>query len=157
LKVIVHSDLPHHDPEADIETERWGKLAQQALTTENITEGELSIFFVDERTIASLNEAHMGETGPTDVLAFPIDGPESAANQRSTRKGHPPQLLGDIFVCPVVARRNANEHGKLFEDEVALLVIHGVLHILGHDHAEDEEKRIMQQREKILLADHHQS
>ena len=157
MKVIVHSDLPQHDTEADIETERWRKLAQQALTTESITEGELSIFFVDERTMTSLNEVHMGQIGPTDVLAFPIDGPESAENPKTAGKDQPPQLLGDIFICPAVARRNAVEHGKLFEDEVALLVIHGVLHILGHDHAEDEEKRIMQQRERILLADHHQS
>ena len=157
MKVIAHSDLPHHDPEAEIETERWRKLAQQALTTESITEGELSIFFVDERSMASLNEAHMGKTGPTDVLAFPIDGPESVEGQKATGKDQPPQLLGDIFICPAIARKNAEEDGKIFENEVALLVIHGVLHILGHDHAKDEEKKIMQQRERILLADHHQS
>jgi len=157
LKVIVQSDLPHHDPEAGIETERWRKLAHRALTTERVTEGELSVFFVDEERMTSLNVEHMGGDGPTDVLAFPIDGPELVGNATTTTNDQPPRLLGDIFVCPAIARRNARTHGKTFEDEIALLVIHGVLHILGHDHAEDEEKRIMRQRERMLLADHHQS
>jgi len=156
LKVIAQSDLPDHDPEAGIETERWRNLAQQALIAENVTEGELSVFFVNEQRMADLNGKHMVGSGPTDVLAFPIDGPDPAGGQTSTEKNQPPKLLGDIFVCPAVARRNARTHGKAFEDEIALLVIHGVLHILGHDHALDEEKRIMQQRERILLADHHQ-
>ncbi len=157
MKVIAQSDLPHHDPEAGIETERWRELAQRVLITENVTEGELSVFFVDEKIMADLNVEHMGGEGPTDVLAFPIDGPDSVEDETTTKNNQPPRLLGDIFVCPAVARRNARTHGKTFEDEIALLVVHGVLHILGHDHAEDEEKQIMQQRERTLLANHHQS
>ena len=99
----------------------------------------------------------MGENGPTDVLAFPIDGPTQGTTKTTTDPDGPPQILGDIFICPSVARKNADIYKKPFEDEIALLVIHGVLHILGHDHAEDEEKRIMQEREKVLLAHHYQS
>ena len=156
MKVIAQSDLPRHDAEAGIETERWRRLAELALTAENISEGELTLFFIDEQIMADLNTEHMGETGPTDVLAFPIDGPTQQTAKTTVNPDGPPKILGDIFICPSVARKNADTYKKPFEDEIALLVIHGVLHILGHDHAEDEEKRIMQEREKVLLAHHYQ-
>ena len=157
MKVTAQSDLPHHDAEADIETERCRRLAELALEAENISEGELALFFINEEIMTDLNTEHMGENGPTDVLAFPIDGPTQGTTKTTTDPDGPPQILGDIFICPSVARKNADIYKKPFEDEIALLVIHGVLHILGHDHAEDEEKRIMQEREKVLLAHHYQS
>ena len=156
MKVIAQSDLQRHDAEAGIETERWRRLAELALTAENISEGELTLFFIDEQIMADLNTEHMGETGPTDVLAFPIDGPTQQTAKTTVDPDGPPKILGDIFICPSVARKNADIYKKPFEDEIALLVIHGVLHVLGHDHAEDEEKRIMQEREKVLLAHHYQ-
>ena len=154
--MIAQSDLQRHDAEAGIETERWRRLAELALTAENISEGELTLFFIDEQIMTDLNAEHMGETGPTDVLAFPIDGPTQGTAKTTIDPEGPPKILGDIFICPSIARKNADTYKKPFEDEIALLVIHGVLHILGHDHAEDEEKRIMQEREKVLL-DHHYS
>ena len=157
MKVTAQSDLPRHDAEAGIETERWRRLAELALTAENISEGELTLFFIDEQIMTDLNAEHMGETGPTDVLAFPIDGPTQQTAKTTVNPDGPPKILGDIFICPSIARKNADTYKKPFEDEIALLVIHGVLHILGHDHAEDEEKRIMQEREKVLLAQHYQS
>ena len=156
MKVIAQSDLQRHDAEAGIETERWRRLAELALTAENISEGELTLFFIDEQIMTDLNAEHMGETGPTDVLAFPIDGPTQGTAKTTIDHEGPPKILGDIFICPSIARKNADIYKKPFEDEIALLVIHGVLHILGHDHAEDEEKRIMQEREKVLLAHHYQ-
>ena len=66
-----------------------------------------------------------------------------------------PTLLGDVLVCPVVAARNATEHGVTLEDEVALLVVHGLLHLLGMDHGEDEEAETMERRERELLARFH--
>ena len=156
MKVIAQSDLPRHDAEAGIETERWRRLAELALTAENISEGELTLFFIDEQIMTDLNAEHMGETGPTDVLAFPIDGPTQGTAKTTIDPQGPPKILGDIFICPSVARKNADIYKKPFEDEIALLVIHGVLHVLGHDHAEDEEKRIMQEREKVLLDHHYQ-
>jgi probable rRNA maturation factor len=96
---------------------------------------------VDEAAMAELNQEHMGHEGPTDVLSFPIDGPAAG----------PDGLLGDVVVCPSVARRQAPEHAGTYEDELALLVVHGVLHVLGHDHAEDDEAAVMREREAAHL------
>jgi probable rRNA maturation factor len=156
LRVIVESELPDYDSESGIETQRWQQLALLALKTENVEDGELSLFFVDEKIMAELNVVHMGKEGGTDVLAFPIDGPDNLKDNPPAKETDPPRLLGDIFVCPSVARSNAQAHGKSFEDEIALLVIHGILHILGHDHAEHEETLKMKERERILLAEHYQ-
>ena len=97
---------------------------------------------VDEADIAELNAEHMGKSGPTDVLSFPIDGAEASPG---------PWLLGDVVICPAVARRYAVDHGRSFDDELALLVVHGVLHVLGMDHADPDEARLMQAREAELL------
>jgi len=157
LRVVVESELPDCDSESGIETQRWEQLAHQALKTENVEDGELSLFFIDEKAMAELNVEHMGKEGATDVLAFPIDGPDDLKDGPPVKATDPPRLLGDIFVCPSVARRNAHAHSKSFEDEIALLVIHGILHILGHDHAEHEETLKMKDRERTLLAKHHRS
>jgi probable rRNA maturation factor len=126
---------------------------------------ELSLFFVDAEVMADLNDRYMGEQGPTDVLAFPID--EDTESGRSPDAGTPgpdrgpvdtsdiPLLLGDVFVCPAVAQRNAAERSIAVEDEVALLVVHGVLHVLGMDHAAEGEAAAMQARERDLLARFH--
>ncbi len=88
----------------------------------------------------------MGKKGPTDVLAFPLD----AIDQTDTDT---PLLLGDVIICPVIARQNARKQDKDFEEEIALLVLHGILHILGYDHACSDDSNIMRSREKQLLAD----
>jgi probable rRNA maturation factor len=123
---------------------------------------EVSLLFVDEDSMAELNERFMGETGPTDVLAFPIeDDPEPAGrspDEGGTGPGGPaedpeiPLMLGDIVVCPAVAQKNAKKNGGKYEDEVELLVVHGLLHLLGMDHEEDEEARLMEKRQRDLLA-----
>lgn len=133
------------DPGGDVDHERWRLLAEQALRTEGVTGGELHLVFIDEATMAELNETHMGVEGPTDVLAFPLDEPSAAAVGG-------PVLLGDVVVCVPVAARNAPDR---VDDELALLVVHGVLHVLGHDHVDDDETRLMREREQALLAAHH--
>ena len=123
----------------------------------------MSLLFVDEPTIAELHERFLGEEGPTDVLAFPIDD-EPDLGGRSPDEGGTgpggglpsdesdiPTLLGDVVVCPTVAARNASDHGVSFDDEVALLVVHGLLHLLGMDHGEDDEAETMERRERELL------
>ena len=128
-------------------------------------DAELSVLFVDERSIAELNTRFLGKDGPTDVLAFPIDE-EPVESGRSpdsggTGPGMPsepedvPVLLGDIVICPAVAFRNAPEHAGTYEDELALLVVHGLLHLMGMDHDEDEEAEEMEARERELLARHY--
>jgi len=143
-----------------------GRLAADVLVDHRVRAGaELALYFVDEEVIADLNDRYMGEHGPTDVLAFPID--EDTEAGRSPDAGTPgpdrgpvdtaeiPLLLGDVFVCPAVARRNAAERSLALEDELALLVVHGVLHVLGMDHALPEEAAAMQARERELLARYH--
>ncbi len=93
----------------------------------------------------------MGKDGPTDVLAFPIDDEPHRGRALARLRRHRartaspteladlPLLLGDVVICPAVAARNAPEHAGTYDDELALLVVHGILHVLGMDHAEDDE------------------
>jgi probable rRNA maturation factor len=129
----------------------WSRLAEAVLVDEGVR-GELDLTFVDEPEMADLNLTHMGHEGPTDVLAFPIDG----EHDRAATPDGVPRLLGDVVICPTVARRNAPGDAGVdaeaaLHDELALLVVHGVLHILGWDHATDDERRAMQARERHHL------
>lgn len=134
-----------------------GDLAAGVLVDRGVRRGELSLTFVDEATIAELNQRHLGGDGPTDVLAFPLDADGGDDDHRSGRGGDMPVLLGDVVVCPAEARRNAAARSMSTDDELALLVVHGVLHVLGMDHAEPEETALMQAAEHDLLARLHAS
>lgn len=149
--------------EAPIDTARWIALVEQVLAAEGVRgDAEVSVLFVDEEAMARLNEQFMGAPGPTDVLAFPIDGeqvepgrwPDGGTEGPDRIPPSPddlPLLLGDVVICPTVAARNAPEHAGSLDDELALLLVHGVLHLLGHDHATDDERLAMQARERALL------
>jgi probable rRNA maturation factor len=140
---------------APVDVERWVELARNVLVSEGVAgDAELSLLFVDEDTISGLNRRFMDTDGPTDVLAFPIDDPAGRGGARSA--GPEPLLLGDVVVCPAVAERQAPEHAGSYDDELALLVVHGVLHVLGHDHARLDEAATMQARERELLQRFHQ-
>ncbi len=146
-----------------VEVTRWVRLAQLVLHAERVDpDAELGLIFVDEATIADLNHRFLDATGPTDVLAFPIDeelptagrdpdeggrGPGSTADTNE-----PPVVLGDVVVCPAVAQRQADVTGTPLDNELALLVVHGVLHLLEYDHAEPADAERMQRRERELLA-----
>lgn len=150
-----------------VDLPRWRALALAALAEEGVRGGcELSLFFIDEETMADLNREHMGKTGPTDVLSFPLDGVEAADGQgpgaltRGPARPHPdhddmPTLLGDVLVCPAVAERQAPAHAGTVDDELALLVVHGILHVLGHDHDEPGATALMRSRELAILERHH--
>ena len=156
-----------------VDLERWVRLAEDVLVDRKVpARAELSLVFVDEPTMAELNDRHMGATGPTDVLAFPIDDagleqgrwPDNGTtgpDRPGLQQDDVPVLLGDVVVCPTVAARQAPEHagsphhGGDVEDEIALLVVHGILHILGMDHAEELETEAMQALERDLLARFH--
>jgi len=103
---------------------------------------ELSILIVDEPAMAVLHEQWMGEPGPTDVLAFPMDelrpNPGGGARKEADAPADP-ALLGDVVLCPQVAARQAAEAGHSAQEELELLCTHGILHLLGYDHAEPEE------------------
>ncbi len=158
-------DVYAADEQSDhpVAVERWAGLARAVLTAEGIVdETEVSLLFVDEATIASLNERFLDEQGPTDVLSFPIDDEADQSGRSPDVGGTGPgsvetnsvrvRLLGDVVICPSVAARNAVEHEVTFDDEIALLVVHGILHLLGMDHQLDEEAERMEQREQQLLA-----
>ena len=102
---------------------------------------ELTLRLVDADTMAVLNKQWMGQTGPTDVLSFPMDEltPGSAESDDDPESGY----LGDIAVCPQVAEQQAPAAGHSTSDEIDLLTVHGILHLLGYDHASPEEHREM--------------
>jgi probable rRNA maturation factor len=112
-------------------------------------QAELCIKLVDEPTIANLNEQWMGKEGPTDVLAFPMDELRPGLVNEEPEDG----VLGDLVLCVSVAERQAKEAGHAAADEVDLLTVHGILHLLGYDHAEPEEHREMFGLQARLLAE----
>jgi probable rRNA maturation factor len=109
---------------------------------------ELCIKLVDEATIAELNEKWMEKTGPTDVLAFPMDELRPGLVNEDPEEG----VLGDLVVCAAVAERQAAEAGHATQDEVEMLTVHGILHLLGYDHAEPDEHKEMFDLQAQLLA-----
>ncbi len=151
-----------------VDAARWAHLAEEVLDAEGVgAEVELSVVFVDEPTIAELNSRFGGTEGPTDVLSFPIDEEPQESGRHpdsgGSGPGEPsepdemPLLLGDVYVCPSVASRNAPDHAGTYEDELALLVVHGILHLLGMDHEDEAEAEEMEQREQALLARFHRA
>ncbi|MDA8312104.1 MAG: rRNA maturation RNase YbeY [Actinomycetota bacterium] len=163
------ADVYAADEQAEhaVDLDRWAALARAVLEDRRVRgEVEVSLLFVDEPSIAALNEQFLGREGPTDVLAFPIEdeplpggrSPDSGGTGPGVDVGEEPlTLLGDVVICPAVAARNADEHGATVEDELALLVVHGVLHLLGMDHETDLEAEEMERLERELLARHHRS
>ena len=141
--VVVVTENAQDDVEVDVD--RWGALARDVLIAEAAS-GELTLTFVGVADILELKVEHFGDAGehPTDVLAFPLD--EGLAIVDGV-----PQLLGDGVVCPEVALQQASSHAGTFDDEIALLVVHGILHILGFDHASEFEQSAMQAREREHL------
>ena len=120
-------------PDVAVDTARWRRLALDVLADVGAN-GELTLTFVDRVDIAELNAEHMGKVGPTDVLSFPMDDDPLDGV---------PTLLGDVVISPAVAADQAAEHAGTLDDELALLVVHGILHVLGHDHAEPDETAVM--------------
>lgn len=100
---------------------------------------ELTVRLVDADTIAVLNQQWMGQTGPTDVLSFPMDELTPGRDDEAAPEGY----LGDIALCPQVAAQQAPAAGHSTSDEVDLLTVHGILHLLGYDHASPDEHREM--------------
>ncbi len=109
---------------------------------------ELSVVLVDTGTMADLHQRWLGEPGPTDVLAFPMDElrpppPGSDRADRPDELGPAPGLLGDVVLCPEVAAGQAREAHHPVADELEMLCTHGILHLLGFDHADPDEHATM--------------
>ena len=134
-----------------VDTDALARLARHVLEAEGVGgDVELALSFVSEDAIAALNEAHLGHAGPTDVLSFAIEDDLAAALAGLAGPGT--VLLGDVVICPAVAFANAPAHAGTYEDELELLVVHGILHLLGRDHEADEEAEEMEAREQAILA-----
>ncbi len=150
-----------------IDVPRWRQFAEDVLRSQGVRgAAEMTLMFVPETAIANLNEQHMGKMGPTDVLAFPLDAIESLCSPGPGAISRGPErvpidlndlpiLLGDVVVCPIVASRQALSHAGNLDDEIALLIVHGILHVLGFDHDTEEKSRKMQNCERDLLEKHH--
>jgi probable rRNA maturation factor len=109
---------------------------------------ELSVVLVDEDTMSAYHQKYMDEPGPTDVLSFPMDELRPPSDDEEPPAG----LLGDIVLCPAVTARQAQEHGRTPEAEAEYLLVHGLLHLLGFDHAEPEERTEMFALKDTILA-----
>lgn len=133
--IDINNESGQHVDEKDLV-----KLARFALGLLYIhPDAELSITLVDEDTMAAYHEKYMQEPGPTDVLSFPMD------ELRPGEPGgdQPNGILGDIVLCPAVTERQAADTGRTPTQEAEYLLIHGLLHLLGFDHAEPEERAVM--------------
>ncbi|MBU6352735.1 MAG: rRNA maturation RNase YbeY [Actinomycetales bacterium] len=107
---------------------------------------ELSISLVDETEMGSLHMQWMDEPGATDVLSFPMD------EIRPHSRAQGPGMLGDVILCPSFAEKQAIDAGHSLQEEMELLTVHGVLHLLGFDHREPEEKKVMFGMQEEYLA-----
>jgi len=114
------------------------------------TETEVTILLVTEAEMAGYNERFLKREGPTDVLAFPVEDLLPGVVPEHDPHG-PPLMIGDVIIAPSYVQRQADEFGVTFEDEMALMTTHGVLHLIGYDHQVDEEAERMEQRERDLL------
>lgn len=126
-----------------VSIERWAQLASAVLIAEGVeANSELNLTFIDAAEMAELNAEHMGKDGPTDVLSFPLDDSPDLLFEGQIR------LLGDVLICPEVVAKQAPSTP---DEEMALMVVHGVLHILGMDHMEPDEAVEMKAAEQRHL------
>jgi probable rRNA maturation factor len=133
-----------------VDGERVSALARFVLDALKVhPQAELSVLAVDVATMSSLHEQWMDEEGPTDVLSFPMDELRPGNDDEEPEPG----LLGDVVLCPEVAAKQAAAAGHSTEQELDLLTTHGILHLLGYDHAEPDEEREMFGLQTRLLQD----
>ena len=138
------SIVSHREPEP-LDLTAFERLAAFILDRESApTYAELSIAIVELAEMTELNEQYRGKVGPTDVLSFECDDLCAAEPDE-------PLTLGDVVIAPEVAETQAAEYGHTVEEELNLLLVHGVLHLLGYDHEDDADAEAMQARERALL------
>jgi probable rRNA maturation factor len=132
----------------DVDVSQLSRLARFVMDQMRVHPlAELCMKLVDEATIAELNQKWMEKSGPTDVLAFPMDELRPGLVNEEPEEG----VLGDLVLCPAVATKQATEAGHAAPQELQLLTVHGILHLLGYDHAEpDEHKEMFDLQAKLL-------
>jgi probable rRNA maturation factor len=134
----------------EVDVAEFARLARFTLRRLRVhPQAELCLKLVDEATIASFNERWLGHEGPTDVLSFPMDELRPAVDGESAVEG----ILGDLLLCPQFATAQAPTFARTPHDEMHLLTIHGILHLLGYDHADAAEEQEMFGLQTRLLAE----
>ena len=135
---------------ADVDVTGFAQLGRFVLDRMRIhPQAELCIKLVDRETIANLNARHLDKSGPTDVLAFPMD----ELRPGSRGEDPPDGVVGDVALCPQVAAEQAAAGGHSQQHEMHLLTVHGILHLLGYDHAGADDEREMFRLQARLLAE----
>jgi probable rRNA maturation factor len=143
VSVEVNNESGHELDEAE-----FAALARFVLDAMHVhPQSELSILMVGPDVMSELHEQWMDEPGPTDVLSFPMDELRPGSETDPTPAG----LLGDVVLCPDVAAEQARAAGHSTAEELLLLTVHGILHLLGFDHAEPEEEKEMFGLQRRLL------
>ena len=146
-EILITIDEPYGEYVAPGTLER---VARAALEAEDVQAAELGILVTDDATVHDLNRRYAGEDKPTDVLSFSLrEGEEFVLPQEGPDET---ERLGEVIISLDTAKRQAEEAGRALEAEVAHLLVHGILHLLGYDHAEPEEEREMRGREEAILA-----
>ena len=126
-------------------------IGERALSEEDVpSETELTVTLVSDDRIFELGREHLGKTGPTDVLSFPIEQLEPGVPPAAI-VGGPPPMIGDVVIAPAYVRTQAQEFGVTFEEEMALMLVHGILHLLGYDHVSEADAERMEDRERHIL------
>lgn len=139
-------------PSSGVDPDHLRRLAEAVLSAEGFPpETELSITLVGDDEMASWNSRALGKSGPTDVLSFPVE-PFRPGDVPTSVPDGPPLLIGDVVIAPDYVRRQADQYGIGVDDEIALMVAHGILHLLGYDHQDDADAELMENRERDILA-----
>lgn len=137
-----------------VDAEALVALARLVLRREGYPDAtDLTVVLVDEEVMAGYHESHLGEPGATDVLAFPLEHLRPGRPPAPPAQGAPPIHLGDVLIAPSYVTRQAVDHGVGFADEMALMLVHGILHLLGYDHESEVDAEAMEERERELLAE----
>lgn len=150
MDIVINYDYRKED----LESLPIEQLARFVIEWENKPENtEVSISFVDDEEIAYLNESYRDKQGPTDVLSFECDGYDDDFDDiPMPDDAEVPFELGDVVIAVDVAMRQTEEFGTTFQEEIELLLTHGLLHLCGYDHIVDEEAEVMEALEKKILA-----
>jgi len=136
-----------------VDTAGLRRLAEVVLAGEGLPDDtEVSIVFTSDEVIAAYNRRFMERDGPTDVLAFPLERLQPGTIPDRPPDA-PPLVLGDVVIAPGRVAAQAERLGTTFESEMALMVVHGLLHLLGYDHVDDADAELMERRERELLAE----
>lgn len=146
--------------EPPVDLDGLAELLALVLQREGIpAHAEASLTLVDPDAIAELKAEYLdGDGAATDVLSFPIDGADGADGADGDPRGVAGSwMVGDVVLCPTVAVAQASDHAGSIEDELALLVVHGGLHLVGWDHEEEADRQAMWARERELMADLHRT